>query len=316
LRLSSELEARLRADEHRILVTGAGGWLGRATLELLDAALGDAFEMRVSAFASSERGLPLSSGRVVPLRLLDALDDEPGGAALLFHYAYLGKEKVAEYGAERFVSVNRAINDRVLTFCERTDGGGVFFASSGAAYFAADSETDRDREPYGAEKVRDEQRFLQLQKRGTSVFVSRIFNMSGPFINKIDIYALSCIILDLLNGRPIVLRASNRVYRSFVHVKDVVELAVRLLLGDACPPVPIDAAGEEVLELGELALRCASVLGIASPKIVRPPLRDDADDRYLGDGKAFHRLGYDAGMTFAPLDEQIRDTSAYLAAFV
>ena len=51
----------------------------------------------------------------------------------------------------------------------------------------------------------------------------RVFNLAGPFINKIQIYALATMIGDALAGRPIEIRASHRVLRSYLHVGDCID---------------------------------------------------------------------------------------------
>ena len=312
LAFSERVSTRLRESGLRAVVTGAGGWLGRATLELLDRVFGAEVEKRVIAYASTAREMVLSSGRPIPIRPLSELPDATREPALVYHYAYLGKEKVAEYGVRDFLETNRRINDTVVDYCAALPSGGVFFASSGAAHFARGSDTDPDREPYGAAKVADERRFLSLATENRAAIVCRIFNMGGPYINKLDAYALSCILQDLLNERPVTLRASQPVYRSFVHVRDIIELVTWCLMEGDCPAVPFDTAGDEIIEVGELASRAASVLGRPDWQILRPDVDSSREDRYVGDGAVFKKLADKARLVLTPLDQQISDTAEYL----
>ena len=50
--LTPHVAQALAANKARIVITGAGGWLGMATLELLAAALGDNVAHRVRCFGS------------------------------------------------------------------------------------------------------------------------------------------------------------------------------------------------------------------------------------------------------------------------
>ncbi|MHB8392727.1 MAG: NAD-dependent epimerase/dehydratase family protein, partial [Acidobacteriaceae bacterium] len=195
LAFPSAIAERLCASDHHIVVTGAGGWLGMATLEMLDAALGDEMEHRVSAYASRKRTTTLGSGRTITVSPLTDLTLQKPRPTYVFHYAYLGKEKVAELGVDRFLSTNTAINDLVEAYCAKIPRGGMYFASSGAANFAGGSVEDSAREPYGSSKVHDEARYKRLAREDFTVAVCRIFNMAGPFMNKLNEYALGSILV-------------------------------------------------------------------------------------------------------------------------
>lgn len=314
LAFSPAVAERLRETDRQVVVTGAGGWLGKATLEMLDTALGDEFDRRVGALASYARPMQLRSGRTIAVAPLADLARRSAGAAYVLHYAYLGKEKVAELGVDRFVAVNRAINDFVGEYCANLRAGGVFFASSGAAHFAAGSPEDSTREPYGAAKVRDEARFLGLAGADFTVVASRIFNMAGPFINKLDDYALSSIVLDVLRGGPIRIRANRPVLRSFVHVRDVIDAAMSLLVNGDAPDRPFDAAGNEIVEIGDLAARIATLLGSENMRIERPAIVPGTQDLYAGDAAYFGGVLDRMGLQPLSLTAQIVDTAEYLRA--
>lgn len=314
LAFSARTAEHLRASDYHIVVTGVGGWLGRATLEMLDNVLGNQITSRVSAFASSKRTVRLDSGRSIGVAPLDQLCAVEAGPSYVLHYAYLGKEKVAELGPERFASTNRAINDVVERYCERVRAGGLFFASSGAAYYATGSPEDVTREPYGASKVYDEARFGKFRRPSFTVATCRIFNLGGPYMNKVAEYALSCILLDLRKGGPIRLRANRPVVRSYTHVRDVVDLALALLVRGSAPAVPFDSAGEEEIEIGDLAVRAAGLLGAPDVRVERPEMSNLPPDRYAGDGARFESLLQETGIRRATLDEQILDTARYLGS--
>ncbi len=314
LSFSSSVAERLRLSGLRFVVTGAGGWLGRATLELLDAALGIEMEARVRAYASAAREVTLASGRRLHILPLTALRESVNAPAFVYHYAYLGKEKVAELGPERFKAVNREINERVASYCSSLESGAFFFASSGAAYFATGSGVDTDREPYGQSKIEDEIRFLGLDRPAFPVTACRIFNMTGPHINKVNTYALSSILNDVIAGRTISIRSAKPVFRSFVHVRDVIEVATSLLLDERHLRMPYDASSTRIVEVEELARLCAALLGRPDLPVTRPPLDESAFDRYVGDGAAFEGLAKGVGVGLVSLESQIIDTARYLKA--
>ena len=306
----SVADALLRND-HNFIITGAGGWLGQATLEMLDQALGDTMHKRVMAYSATERKLYLRSGRIIPCHALQDIATLTPQKCLMFHYAFLTRDKVSDMSLDAFIAQNTAISNTVLDAVERLGVSGVFVPSSGAVYRADRSiDEDREKNPYGVMKARDERRFLALST-ARRVIVSRIFNLGGPFINKISNYALSSIIMDMLNERSIALQADKPVWRSYMHVRDVVDLAMALLLSDTSfLSAPFDTAGEQEIEIGDLAHRIAQILGKPGYPIHRPGITG-LENRYVGDGTTIRALLAEHAIIPHTLNRQIMDTVEY-----
>jgi nucleoside-diphosphate-sugar epimerase len=306
----------VRAGGTRFVVTGAGGWLGRATLEMLDDALGEDMPHRVHAYAAGARPYRLRSGREIalsPLGDLGSLERGPQPTAIA-HYAFLTREKAATMAGAAYVDANRWITRVMTEQAARLGAQATFSASSGAVYRRDGSlETSLAGNPYGALKREEEEAFARLARQTeTQAVICRVFNLAGPFLNK-D-YALGSIIEDVLADRPIRIRAPHRVVRSYVHVRDVVTVGFAAMLGAVeAPPAPFDTAGEETVEVGELAGRARTALGRLDLAIERPPIGSGPDDRYAGNGDLFRRIAGQAGTGPASLDAAIRDTAAYLA---
>ncbi len=290
-----------------VVVTGAGGWLGQTALEMLDSALGDGFDARVKAFGSRQRVTSLRSGRMVETRPLDELASLNVADALVCHFAFLTREHAAGMDLAEYVAENRRISWIVQEFLGRCGAAGVFMPSSGAVYASADIAEN----PYGVLKREDEELFAGLGRRlGFPTAIMRVFNLAGPFINKLDSYALACIVSDVLNGGPVRLRAAHPVWRGYAHVGDVLNIGLGCLLRRQNPGV-FDSAGEAI-ELGDLAVRVARALAGREIEILRPDWRDGPPNRYLGHGEIFGRLADTLGIGLHGLDEQILDTADYI----
>lgn len=309
------LGQRLADSDLDIVVTGAGGWIGRAALEMADASFGDSLAERVHVFGSTRRTLQLASGRRVVSRPLGELRDLKVGPHLLVHLAFLTREHAATQSVASYVTLNEGISSVVLDHAHRSPVEAVFLPSSGAVY-AADgaAAADLENNPYGALKLRDEFRFADVSPAAERAAIVRVFNLAGPFINKGSIYALASIISDLERGGPIRLRADHPVIRSYVHVRDLVELAFAVMLGQIPGPgVPFDTAGDREIEIGDLASLTAALLGMPDTRIDRPEMAgENPADRYVGDGTLLGKLALEGGIEFASLDEQILDTAAFI----
>jgi nucleoside-diphosphate-sugar epimerase len=297
-------------------VVGATGWLGQATLDVLDATLGPQMAGRVVAFGSRSRDIKLRSGRTVRIHPLDDLVNLAANRRYVFlHYAFITRGQVATYSHDDYIAGNAAIADAVSRTIAARKTIGLFIPSSGAVY-RKDRTLDDDItvNPYGALKLRDEAHFAQLAgQEGIPLAIFRIFNLAGPYINNVNNYALSSIILNVLRGGPVTLRASHPVIRSYVSIFDVIDLALCILSDlEQRMAKPFDTAGEREIELGELAQLCATILGYPDIRIERPALREELADRYVGDGAAMRACAARYGIALASLPDQINETADFL----
>lgn len=314
-RVSVLLVRSLLSGQERFAVTGASGWLGQTALELLARALGPTrFRESVTGFASANRVVTLRDGMMVHLRPLEELPRVTPAPTHLLHFAFLTRDRLAELGLPAFVLANLAITATVVGAIEAHRPLGVFTTSSGAVY-ASDGSfvTDVKANPYGALKYIEELavRRAAADAGGRSI-VTRIFSLGGAYMTKPQLYALGDLVLQALAGGPIKIRASGRIERSYCAATDVVTLGLCCLLRDSCDDLQFDSGGE-VIEVGQLAQRVRSVLGLPDIGIERPGDREAADDRYVGDGSRMLSVASHYGVTLQSLDEQVRETASYLA---
>jgi UDP-glucuronate decarboxylase len=317
LEFSATTGARLVDSGLEVVVTGGGGWLGQATLEMLESSLGAQMASRTHVFASRRRSMKLRSHTRLEVYPLSELPRLKLGPHLLVHYAFATRELVSQLGIADYIAHNEEITEMVIGHVVRTRPIGMLVPSSGAVYLGDDLNTN----PYGVMKVRDEQQFCGLAEElggagsPLRLVMPRLFNLAGPFLNKPDHYVLGSIIRDIGQGGPIRLRATRPVVRSYVHVADLVDLAFAVMLGQmSSPPETFDTAGEREVEVGELAELAVSVLGKTGIEIRRPPLEDTEIDRYVGDSAVMTSLARAHGIEMKTLPRQIEDTALYMRA--
>lgn len=301
--LQAGIAARLVADGRRIVVTGAGGWLGLATLELLHAALGDAMPKRVAAFGSETRALRLRDGTQVLQRPLADMAWLPAKPTLVLHLAFLTRDRAESMDEDTYRAANHAIGDTVLNALDTIGTEAVFLASSGAAALT-DAPAPAMR-LYGAMKREDEQRFAHwADTHNRRAIIARIHNISGPHMNKHGAYALASFMADALARRPIAVRAPRPVIRSYVAIRELMALVFALLLDDAPGVVRFDSGGIP-LELGEVAQVVADAVPGAS--VERAPITDTSADRYHGDDALYSTLLAQHGLDPVDLVTQVSE---------
>lgn len=313
-RLAPSAAAALRADARRIVVVGAGGWIGRALLAGLHDTLGDAAGERIACFGSAARQIDIGDGRTVPQRALAELRNLPSRPSLLFHLAFLTKDRAAGMDAAAYTRANRTLSRLVFEALEPIGVDRLFLASSGAAAFMDDPAAAPDLRLYGSLKRADEELFASWAAVGARrrALIMRIHSLSGPFINKHDTYAFASLVLDALAGRPIAVTAPMRVERSYVAVRELLSLALAALLTPEGPALRQLDSGGEALELGELAGRIAIELG---GRATRPPVTCDTANTYICNPREYNDLLTHLGIEPVPLAMQIRETAGYLADY-
>lgn len=316
LSFPEQLAVKISQSPCGFVVTGGGGWIGQATLEMLESALGDALPDRVSVFGSSNRDLVLRSGRTLSCRELKHISAIKKAPTFFVHCAFLTKDRLADQSVESFIAANKDISDTVAMALEASDARGLFVPSSGAVYKKGTRALDDDlqKNAYGVMKVADEKRFVDLAARkNMPLCMPRLFNLAGPFINKLEIYALASMIGAVLRGEPISIRASHNVVRSYIHVADLVTLAFSMLLEpQADDQAVFDTSGAESLEMQELAERVREALQRPDLAIQRPDRVDGRDDIYVGDGRVMKNMMQARGMVLTPMVQQIRDTASFI----
>ena len=303
---------KLTESERRVIVTGAGGWLGRATLEMLEGALGERFDARVVAIAAQPRKVKLRSGRethFIDFKSAQALPEAP---TLLAHYAFLTRDKVAASSLSDYAAANRLITTQAIELADRLNVDGIFVVSSGAVYERGRSlASSLEKNPYGFLKQEEEEAFTKFaQVKRCRLSLCRLFNLSGPFIHKE--FALNSILLSILERRDIELRATHEVVRDFIHVRDLVSLGFAMMLdADHRRLTSFDSGIGQPIEIGALAQRAIDLLDARESAILREKLSGEPNV-YVGETQDMAQLCAAYGLAVAGLDEQILDTAQYL----
>jgi nucleoside-diphosphate-sugar epimerase len=225
--------------------------------------------------------------------------------------AYLTKDRAEVMSDEEYRAGNLAIREQVLSALDPIGTDRLFVASSGAAYRADDPEASPAMRSYGELKATDEREFASwAQAMGRRLVTSRIFSLSGAYINKPETYAMASFVLDALADRPITIRAERPVYRSYVAVRELLALVLQLLAEKDSELVSFDSGGEPV-EMAELAATVLKVVGGAG--MARPRFAASAPaDHYHGDREKYLRLLASFQMQHVALEAQVAETANFL----
>ncbi len=298
----------------RIVITGASGWIGLTTIHLLADAFGRQWVAdHVHCFGSTPRAIVLGPDWTINQSAIDTIGDLDTRPTWLCHYAFLTKERVADVSEDDYRRVNSEISVRVHNALDAIGCDRIFLASSGAALRAEDDDAPHDLRLYGAMKRDDERRFADWGQRGGGrrAVIARIFNLSGPFINKHSAYALSSFILSAQHREPIQVRAKRPVFRAFVDARELITLAFA--------EMSEMSSGFEIFDSGGTPMEMFDIAKAVSEKInqvnvERASITELTGDHYFGNHERYIKLLWRHGLKHLPFDEQIQDTAAFLRA--
>ncbi|MEY4555628.1 MAG: hypothetical protein RL093_747 [Pseudomonadota bacterium] len=296
-------------------MTGATGWLGTALLEMAVCAGLTPDNGRLRAFASKPRRMTLEGGTTVELEALAGAAPLAGEDWVVAHFAALGKDRTADLPVADYVAQSEALHDAALRLLAGADRPRLIFASSGAAYGPGGGPPALAEEPYGHMKGLQEAALADwCEGNGAPLTTCRVFNVGGPYGNKLELYALSSLIRAALAGGDIPIRAQGPVLRSYVHVEELMAVLVgRARSASAGASKPFDSAGPEVVEIGDLARMICAQLGLDPARIGRRQDPTAPVSRYVGDGTDYQAAVGGLGLTPIGLEAIVSDSIASLS---
>ena len=283
----------------RVLVTGASGWLGRTTLDLL-APLG----LPTLALASRARVIRVAD-RDIECRLWDDREVAAFGPTVVLDCAFLTRGRVADMPLDEYVATNRTLTERLVYATQLPGVRLALTVSSGAAVHPHDAlDGPIEDNPYGYLKREAEYRLAEAAAESGAVpVVARAWSISGAHVQEPQGYALGSMIRDADAG-AIRIMARRPVFRRYVLAEELLALGIA---EGGVGPATIDSGGE-LVEMAELAARVAAVV-CPDAVITRGEVDPRDPDRYHSDGQDWDRRCQSWGLASAPLDRQIEITA-------
>lgn len=196
----------------------------------------------------------------------------------------------------------------ILNYCKLTkifhQKSKLLYVSSGAVYGKQPPELEKISEDYqflDAEDIFEGKRDYACAKRdaelaviklgadGFHVSIARCFAFVGRWLPRDQHFAIGNFIDDILNRRPITVKARHKVYRSYMYADDLVEWLMTIV-DHASPECPVYNVGsDQAILVGELASELSKKYSV---KVDVPITTDAKVDRYIPSiAKAKSKLG-------------------------
>jgi nucleoside-diphosphate-sugar epimerase len=287
----------------KIVVTGASGWLGRATLRYLKDSAGLDLNNDVMCFSKNQKKIYLTPIEFVlsePINQLNSIDDEVSG---LFNFAFLTRNYAQQIGIESYIKINRQLIKNLALFLESHRPGWTVGVSSGAIYsnLTKKIETNILENPYGYLKVEEEGVLENYAAKNTATSViGRLWGCTGLDMPLNRNYAISDFIYQALTKKTIDVTSDFEVWRRYIDDQDFIQILHEAAMSGES--LKIDSAGE-LIEIGELANRIATLTGA---KVSRPNLVESKKPNlYYPSGTEMLEFSRMRGIRLKDMGEQI-----------
>lgn len=288
-------------DDQRIVVTGASGWFGRCTLNLLRG-FGN-----VLALGSEAKTIIIDDLEVAIFKqsLRKIRDFNP---TIIIDSAFLTRDKLTSLGIDQYIRINRELINRSLEMATLPSVRKYVGFSSGAAVnLAGQRSFSLLDNPYAALKREYEEGIAKLSGVAKGkISIARVWSVTGTHLTKPDLFAFSNLISQARSGQ-IVIKAKNFVFRRFCAIDEVISVG----LADSGNYGSTFDTGGELVEIGALA---EIIRQEVNPKaqIVRELLDGTEADNYYSDGKVWDALLNECRIKPATIREQVRSIAESL----
>ena len=240
-----------------IAVTGASGWLGRATIASL---LASGSEVKdIKCFSSKRRTITVENLNFesLPLEELSNCKD----IETLVHLAFLTREKIIQNDLAKYCSLNRHITQFVTDFIATAKPISVITISSGAVFDGPEFTSltqNFEVNPYGYLKLEEEAKLKSVCSNiNASLVINRLWGLSGKDIQNVGPYALAEFILRAKREETIYVRSVKEVWRRYVDARELMTLCLKIARSNQS--ITFNSGGP-LVEIGQLAEVVKTVL--------------------------------------------------------
>lgn len=167
----------------------------------------------------------------------------------------------------------------------------IEFLSEDAPIISLEDMPEHKRDYAMAKRDAEDAIFQLCNKHEIRASIARCFAFVGPWLPRDQHFAIGNFIEDGLQGRPIQVKATYPVYRSYMHADDLVPWLMTMAENAEAHCETFNVGSDQPVDMGELARLVAKQLNVHA---MIPPQSKTSFDRYIPSvQKAKSKLGLD-----------------------
>ena len=295
----------------KLLIIGGTGFFGKSILDsFLEGKLNDYSIKRVIVLARSidkffinhpnfngHKNIEFIKGDIRTIQSLPFADIIIHAAASTNQIDYKNNSNLEriniELGTSNYLKIAHKVHQKSK----------IVYCSSGAVYGKQPNHILKVKEDYPFQDLEDisslkkdytsgkrnaEKLILKSGEKGLNVSIARCFAFYGDYLPKEGHFAYGNFLNQAIQGKDIVIKAKNQVFRSYMHSDDLVESLIKIA-NKASPKCPIYNVGsDKEISLFDLANKLASLYNVNVIKHQNIDLKNI--DRYVPNVDKLKRL--------------------------
>jgi UDP-glucuronate decarboxylase len=118
-----------------------------------------------------------------------------------------------------------------------------------------------------------------INKYNLNIFIGRIFNTYGPYMDKSDGRVITNFITQAIKGDPITIYGDGTQTRSFQYIDDLIEIFIKFIEKDLIIKTPLNLGNPEEISINRLANKILKITDSRSKLIYKKLPQDDPSRR-------------------------------------
>jgi UDP-glucuronate decarboxylase len=287
-----------------IVLTGASGWLGRSTLQVMIDLFGVDILDSLQCYGSKDSVLHLSNDVDVEIFSLDKLLSNDCEIDLFIPHAFLTREKYFEKGPKCFWDDNMKIIQHEQELILRNQVRSTVLISSGIVTTIGEQKfKDESFVLYSRLKKLEEILISQASANmGSNLITCRLFSATGVDMPNPAQYAIGNFVQQVLTTGNINIESSRPVFRKYVDSRQLMRCCIQLAQNGKT--LSFESSGI-LMELSDLARQILSTLNTEGV-VSTPNLEDNIEpDNYFSSSSIMDQLFDECGINLLKIEAQI-----------
>jgi UDP-glucuronate decarboxylase len=288
----------------KIVITGATGWLGHASLQAIKKVMPEVKPEDLILYASRTRSHSDPSFGLVNVLELASSELSSRKVDLFISLALKTRDYSMKMDEEEYLNSNKALIEKNLELMKLVHPQKIILISSGVVskYLEGNGPLD----PYTEVKILEEKLFNEFaQQENSQLIILRLWGATGALMTEPLKYAIGNLIHQAETTNQMIINSKTEVFRRYTDATQIFEVLIRAIQMGYSGTLN---SGGVIVEIKALAQRISDYYG-KSIEIVRNLESGGEPDFYVPTDSEFDELANTVGVSLLNLEDQIALTA-------